>query len=227
MKKKQKGRLPIIIGTCAIVVLMAVSALGVINLLLSDDGNKRRKQIQMITLVKPPPPPKIKEKPPEPEVEKKEEIIEQEPEETPPEQSDEADSDVPEGNDLGLDAEGSAGGDGFGLQGKKGARGLLSGGSRSLLQRYAWYTSIIQQELHDEIKLLLEKNGGIPKGKHKTQFKISIDDLGRILTFKIIKPTGNQDVDQAVEKALITYRISEPPPPEMPRTIELAISSSG
>ena len=227
MKKKQKGRTPIIIGTCAIVALMAVSAILVIHMLLSDDGNKRRKQVQMITLVKPPPPPKIKEKPPEPEVEKKEEIIEPEPEETPPENLDEADSDVPEGDDLGLDAEGTAGGDGFGLRGKKGGRGLLVGGSGSLLRKFSWYTSIIQQELHGEIKVILEKNGGIPQGKHKTQIKISIDEIGRISQFKIVKPTGIQSVDSAIEQALMAYQVSEPPPPEMPRTIELAISSSG
>ena len=228
MKKKNKGRLPIIIGTSAIVILMAVSALGVINMLLSDDGNKRRKQIQMVSLVKPPPPPKIKEKPPEPEIKKEEEIIEQEPEETPPEQmDDQSDSDMPEGDDLGLDADGTAGSDGFGLRGKKGARGLIGGGSRSLLKRYAWYTSIIQKELHEEIKAILSENGGIPKGKHKTKLKISIDEFGRISNFKIVTPTGNKDVDQAIERVLVAYQISEPPPPEMPRTIELAISSSG
>ena len=228
MKKKQKGRLPIIVGTCAIVVLMAVSALAVINLLLSDDGNKRRKQIQMITLVKPPPPPKIKEKPPEPEVEKKEEIVEPEPEETPPEQMEvQAERDAHECDDLRCDAERTAGGDCFGLRGKKGARGLLMGGNRSLLQRYAWYTSIIQNELHEEIKALLEEKGGIPKGKHKTQVRIRLDEAGRIARFQIVKPTGNSNVDQAIEAVLTAYRTSEPPPPEMPRTINLAITSSG
>ena len=50
--------------------------------------------------------------------------------------------DAPPGDELGLDAEGGAGSDGFGLRAKKGGRGLIGGGDRN-----RWYEGQVQRDL--------------------------------------------------------------------------------
>lgn len=228
-KKKKKDK--IIIGSVAvsIFVLMAISVWFVAKCLMMDDGHRRRRQVQMISVVKPPPPPKIKEKPPEP-VKKKEEIIEQAPENVEPEPvEDQVDDSPPPGEDLGVDAEGSAGGDSFGLVGKKGGRALIGGGSSqaSLIRRYAWYTRIIQDELRKQMNRLMEENGGIPEGDLKALVKIKLDDNGRIIDFSMARSSGNKKMDDALSSALKLATISEPPPSGMPKVLKLKISAKG
>ncbi|MGD8836631.1 MAG: TonB family protein, partial [Desulfobacteraceae bacterium] len=212
-----------------LVILMGASAVAVIKLLLQDDSQRRKRRIQMITVVKPPPPPKIKEKPPEPEV-KKEEIVEPEPEETPPEPTDDASQDdTPPGEDLGLDTDGTAGSDTFGLRAKKGGRALIGGdyGSATLMRRYAWYTRIIQDELRKRMNHHMEEHGGIPDGNPKVMVQIKLDDLGKVVVFNIARPSGDRRMDDAVLNALKLVTISEPPPKGMPRVIQLKISAKG
>jgi TonB family protein len=232
MSDKKKGKLKFAIGAAAafIVVLAVAGAVFAVKYLLKDDSQRRQRRIQMVTVVKPPPPPKIKEKPPEPEIKKKEEIIEPEPEETPPEPTDDmADDEPPPGEDLGLDADGSAGSDGFGLKAKKGGRALIGGtaSDASMMRRYGWYTRIIQEELRKRMNRHMEENGGIPDGNLKTQVQITLDDLGKIVNFDISRSSGNSRMDEAVLNALKLATISEPPPRGMPRIINLKISAKG
>ena len=210
-----------IVGFCVIVL--------VVKVLVSDDGSKRRRQVQMVTLVKPPPPPKIKEKPPEPEIEKKEEMIEPEPQETPPEEMDDAPADdAPPGEDLGLDTDGTAGSDGFGLRAKKGGRSLIGGsGDRTMMQRYGWYTRLIQEEIRKRINEHMNNNGGIPDGDLKAMVKIILDGNGRIVDFEMHASSGDKRMDTALKETLLLTRISETPPKGMPRAIRLKISSKG
>ena len=184
----------------------------------------------MVTLMKPPPPPKIKEKPPEPEVEKKEEIIEPEQQEPEPEpMEDQANDEPPPGNELGLDADGAGGSDGFGLKAKKGGRSLIGGkySDSSLMRRYAWYTRIIQEELRKRINKYMEGNGGVPDGNLKAIVQISLDKEGNVLDFLIEGSSGNDHMDEALKKTLALAKISEPPPQGMPKTLKLKISSKG
>jgi outer membrane biosynthesis protein TonB len=224
---KKSGK-ALILGASAVVAILfiAVVVYGV-RVLISDDGQKRKRQIQMVTLVKPPPPPKIKEKPPEPEVKKKEEVIEPEPEPEPAE--DQSQDDTPPGQDLGLDAEGGAIADGFGLKAKKGGRALIGGGSGkgSLLRKYAWYTRIIQEELRNKVRDHLDANGGVPEGNCKVVLKISLDGAGNIVNHRIDELCGQPRVDEAIKKVLQVVRISEPPPADMPKTLKLRITKKG
>ncbi|BBO68357.1 hypothetical protein DSCA_22870 [Desulfosarcina alkanivorans] len=232
MGKHKKGKTRFIIGGVAacLVVLFVAGAVFALKYLLKDDSQRRKRRIQMVTVVKPPPPPKIKEKPPEPEIKKKEEMIEPEPEETPPEPADDmAEDDTPPGEDLGLDADGTAGSDGFGLKARKGGRALIGGtlSDASMMRRYGWYTRIIQEELRKRMNRHMEENGGIPDGNLKTQVQITLDDLGKIVNFDISRSSGNPLMDDAVVNALKLATISEPPPRGMPRIIKLKISAKG
>lgn len=232
MKKTQpkSTRLMMWIISGLVTLMFLGVVLGAIKLLLSDDGEKRRRQVRMVTLVKPPPPPKIKEKPPEPEIEKKQEIIEQPQEEPEPEPMDDmSDENASMDDNLGLDAEGTGGADGFGLRAKKGGRALIGGsqGSASLLRRYGWYTAIIQDELRKKINKYMEENGGVPDGNLKAMVKIKVDDFGKIIDFSLLKTSGNKNLDQAVLEALKVSALSEPPPVGMPRTLQLKVSAKG
>jgi outer membrane biosynthesis protein TonB len=225
-KKKPKAVWFVSIGVAFAFICVGLLTLKV---LLSDDGAKRRRQIQMVTLVKPPPPPKIEEKPPEPEIEEKEEIIEPEPEETPPEdQNDAAADEAPEGDNLGLDADGTAGSDAFGLVGKKGGRALLAGsGDRTLMQRYAWYTRMIQERIRKKINDHMTSNGGIPSGDYKALVQIVLDNDGRIINYKLHELSGNEHVDKALKETLLAVHVGESPPEGMPKSIRLKVSSRG
>ncbi len=230
IKKKKSSQRMIWVASSAIAVFFILAGAFLVKILISDNGQKRKRQIQMVTLLKPPPPPKIKEKPPEPEIKKKEEVMEQkvdepEPEEMPDEASDEA----PPGEDLGLDGDGTAGSDGFGLRAKKGGRPLIGGGqgSKSLLRKYGWYTHILQEEIRKEVRKHLDQNGGIPEGKLTAIVRIVIDGQGVISDYAIVGSSGNHDMDKAVKAALGVARIEEPPPRGMPKALKLKISSKG
>ena len=231
MKKKQPKSTRLLIWSISgLVALMFVAgAVGAIKLLLSDDGSKRQRQIKMVTLVKPPPPPKVKEKPPEPEIKKKEEIIEPEQEPEPDPVDDMSEDEGPMDDDLGLDADGTGGSDGFGLRAKKGGRDLIGTrfGGTNLLRKYAWYTAIIQEDLRKRVNKHMKENGGIPDGNLVAQIKITLDEKGKITGLALERPTGNTTMDSALKEALLLTQVSEPPPAGMPRTMKLKISSKG
>jgi protein TonB len=227
-KINYRKMIAIVVGACTAVLLITCAVFAV-KFLLKDDAHRRKRQIQMVTVVKPPPPPKVKEKPPEPEV-KKEELVEPEPEEAPPEPvEDQAQDEPPPGEDLGVDAEGTAGSDGFGLKANKGGRALIGGSysDASMMRRYAWYTRIIQEELRKRMKRYMEDNGGIPDGNLKALVSIELNEFGKIVNYRLAGSSGDSKLDDAVLNALKIATISEPPPNGMPRVIKLKVSAKG
>lgn len=225
--KKRRASRKVILGVSAAVVLL-VLAMGVfvVRLLIADDPGKRKRQVQMVTLLKPPPPPKIKEKPPEPK--QKKEVVEEKldkPEET----EDRTEDDTTPGEDLGLDSDGSAGSDAFGLKAKKDGRALIGQGlgRASLLRKYAWYTRILQDEIRTVVRKELDEGGGIPGGNLETLVRIVLNEQGNIVEFSIYGSSGNHKMDEAVKKALGMTRVNEPPPEGMPKVLKLKISSKG
>ena len=224
-KKKSKGQTKIWVISGIVVAMVLCSSVVVVKALIREDEGSRRRVIQTVKLLKPPPPPKV-EKLPEPEV--KDEVIEEPVPEDMPEEIKDSSQDEQVGQDLALDADGVAGADGFGLMAKKGGRDAHTiGGGGSLKQKYAWYTRIVQEELHRELQKNLEKNGGIPKGRLIVTIKIDLDDTGKIVGFKIIKPSGNSKMDEVLAETLELVSISQPPPEDMPRSLKVNVSSQG
>jgi TonB family protein len=229
--KHQEEKKPIPWVLIAVMIALAVGGVYVVKTVLSQDEPRRKNTTATVTLLKPPPP-MIKEKPPElepvKEVPKQEEIID-------PVQSNEpkgADNDkTPAGDNLGVDAEGGAGSDSFGLVGKKGGRSILAGGSGSgkfsLLTKFASYTQIVTTELRKKVMKLLDEEGGIPKGKLQAVVRVSVDIDGKIIDYRIIGSSGNNRMDEAIIDSLRSLRISEPPPEGMPRTMNIKIISQG
>lgn len=172
-------------------------------------------KVQQISIVQPPPPP-----PPPPEMEPPPEPEEQvdvpEPEPEPVADAEESDE-PPPGEDLGLDADGAAGSDGFGLRAKKGGRGLIGGGDRN-----AWYAGVLQRDLQS----LLSSIDDVRQGRYAVVVRIWVDDSGRIENSEIVQGSGNRSVDDALARALQGgMRLSEAPPDDLPQPIKLQISS--
>jgi hypothetical protein len=229
-KKKTDKSALIIYGAVGVVFLGVIGFLA--KLMLGDMGPRKKEHIAVVNLMKPPPPPE--QKPPEPEPPKeapKQEVVQDipQPQDTP--QNDQPQDNTPAGQDLGVDAEGGAGGDSFGLVGRKGGRSIIGGGGgmsrMSLLAKYGWYTKKIEKELWRDVKSILDKEGGIPKGKHDATVHLMLNSKGAVVSFRILDSSGNEKIDRALKAALPSLRISEPLPEGMPGGMTIKVSSQG
>jgi TonB family protein len=233
-KHKKKGGFLNWLIPGMVIALLLTGILFLVKIFLAPDTG-HRKDLVAVTLLKPPPPPEQKEKPPEPEQPKeqpKENIVTPNEAQQPQDQNDDS---PPPGADLGVDAEGGAGGDSFGLVGKKGGRAITLGGggggggaSRlSLLTKYGWYTSKIQDELKQQMRKRLDQNGGTPKGKYQATVHIVLDPQGVVLDYRIVASSGNDKIDEAIKLSLPGMRVSQPPPEGMPRSMTMRVTSHG
>ncbi len=227
--KEKKSPPWILIG---VFILFVGGGVYLVKTILSEDAPRRKDTTATVTLLKPPPPPVIREKPPEPEPVKemkKEEIIDPGVKNESP-QNDNQD-DTPTGNDLGVDAEGGAGSDGFGLVGKKGGRSILAGGGGfgkgSLLAKFSGYTQVVTTELRKKVMKRLDEEGGIPRGKLQAVVRVTVDSDGRVSDYRIIGSSGNSRMDEAIIQSLRSFRASEAPPEGMPKTMDIRIASQG
>lgn len=203
------------LGAAAVIALVVT----VIMSFLAQAGKPRKPTVQQIAIMRPPPPPpppKQEEKPPE--IKKEEVKLPPPPQEQAPKEADSKEA----GKDLGVDAEGGAGGDGFGLVGRKGGRDLLAGdgGARS---RYAFYTSMIQQQIQDE----LSRHKKLKSSDYRAVVRIWLAADGRIQKVDLAGSTGNADVDSSLRAALADITFKSPPPQDMPQPVRLRISSRG
>jgi len=219
-------------GLIALVVVFLGGASYLIINVLSGDAPRKRDNVATVTLLKPPPV-QVKEKLPEPETVKeiqKEAMVD--PTTGPQNESQNNENDnTPAGENLGVDADGKAGGDSFGLVGKKGGRSILSGdggggmGRLSLLSKFGWYTQIVETEIRKKVMKHLDENGGIPRGKLQAVVQLSVNSLGEVVKYKIIGSSGNHKMDDAVKQSIGDIKISEPPPDGMPRTMSIRVTS--
>lgn len=209
-KKKLVRSLPIVI--VAVVLMVASTAIVAFILGFQDETPAKRKMVQQISLIQPPPPPpKIEQPPPPPP---QEEVKLDEPEPVPDAAADEP----PAGELLGLDADGGAGGDAFGLIGKKGGRSLLSGGGNP----FAWYAGILQQDILEQ----LYNQDRVRKKKYSVRVKLWITPGGDVKDFELVDSSGSKEVDESLRVALADIdRVREVPPQEMPQPVRVRISS--
>lgn len=181
-----------------------------------------KKLLQQITMIQPPPPPPPDQKTPEPEIkeEKLEEAVpepEQEPEPAP-EKADEAPAET-----LGLDAEGSAGSDGFGLEGRKGGRSILGGSNGSMI---LWYGGQIKRQVEDGLQNLLADSPAAGS-EYAVTLEIWVGEDGRITRSELTDGSGKAEVDQAIRRALPKLRgsVGKSPPQSMPQPIRMRLTS--
>jgi protein TonB len=212
MNKHFRVHLPKIIGG----LILVVAIFYVVKIIGSfiNDAPKHEKKIQPITLLAPPPPPppppKVEPPPPEPEMEKLEE----------PQPDPEPLPDVPDqqpAGDTGLDAEGTAGSDAFGMVGRKGGKGLLGGGNPN-----NWYAVTIKSSLVD----ILSEHDELRKKSYAAIVKIWLSPDGTVTRFELAKGSNDPDIDKLLERLLGKFKkANEAPPPGMEQPIKFKISS--
>lgn len=204
-------------GLAAFIGLVAWGALS----LVSDSGPAKRRVVN-ITLVAPPPPPPPppppEVKPPEPEVQ--EEVKVPEPE------APQAEEAPPIGDQLGLDADASGSGDGFGLAAKKGGTDITRlggppGGDRA---QYTWFTALVQSHLQG----YLHENSGLRKADYRVVLRVWFGRDGRVERYELASSSGNPDVDRNLRLAMDAIPpMRQLPPADLPQPIKLRVTSRG
>lgn len=212
MKQKSKLRrfLPgIVIATVA--VGCGGASIALIRNFLEKPAEQQKRLVQEVRLIRVPPPEELPPPPPPEE----EEVPLDEPIEAP----DPAMADAASAESLGIDAEGAAGGDGFGLLARRGGRDLLSGAGGSV---YTWYAGRIKNEILD----LLDDDARFRSKRYTVTVRLWVEGDGRVQRVALESSTGNSEIDAALREALDGLgRINEPPPPDMPQPVQLRIVS--
>lgn len=207
------------VGGVAAVALIAAAAIYFVYQFVQDTPEKAKKVVHEITLLQappPPPPPKVEEPPPEPEVEEKVDLPEPEMPEAVPETA--ADQ-PPAGDSLGLDSDGGAGGDGFGLVGRRGGRDLIGGGSGSEMARFGLIVK-------NDIQSFLSAIDDIRKQGYDVKIRLWFDAQGYVKKFKLLETTGDPKTDESLKLALAKYeRFPDTPPDEKKNFLTIRITS--
>lgn len=213
-----------------IILVVAIAVLGGIAFgvkALMGKGSGGKPQLQTVAIVRPPPPPpppKQEEKPPEPEI-KKEEVKLPDPEPTPELKNDEP----PPAQNLGLDADGTAGSDGFGLSANKGGRDITTiggegNGTGGNGNAYRLYAAMVQAHIQEQ----LLKRDKLRTVDYKAIVRLWFSDDGGIEKFELVGTTGDEEIDQALKVALAEiHSVKEPPPQDMPQPVKLRVTSRG
>ncbi len=200
--------LPLAVGA-AVVALVVLGLIWLIGSLERPEEPKRQ-TVQTVQLVRPPPPPPEPPPPPPPEEKVEEPLPQDTPEEAPPEEAAPAEQ-------LGLDAEGVAGSDGFGLAARRGGQGLGLGGAA-----FAWYTAMLKDSILD----VLTADERLRRGSYQLTVRVWLTNSGEIERIKLASTSGDRALDAAIEQALEKIgRVREPPPIEMPQPVTLRIVS--
>jgi periplasmic protein TonB len=210
--RAQKYRYLPLVALCLFVLALGGGAVWLVVDFLGEAPPPQKKVVQEIRIVRPPPdalPPPPPPPPPEEEVDVPEPQQQEEP--TP---SDEP----PPSEQLGLDAEGTAGGDGFGLAARKGGRDLLASGGSA----FTWYAGLLKTEILDR----LQDDASVRAGSYSVLVRVWVRPDGSIERIALAQSSGDKERDRAIESALARVsRISQTPPAGMPQPISLRIVS--
>lgn len=190
------------------VLLLALLFAYVMKDWLFQDKVTPRKVVQQITMIAVPPPPPPPENLPEPEPE--DEIVEEDIDEPQPEEP----AEVPPAQDLGVDADGTAGGDSFGLVARKGGSGLLGGGGYS-----AYMKAELQKALMADKKLRYLE--------YRALVKVWFDENGGVMRTEVELLEGQPQVGELLTKFLVSFpeRIKNKPLEAQEDYYELRVSS--
>jgi periplasmic protein TonB len=204
---------PLLLG---VVTTTTLGGVGVffIRQLISTPPPQQKQVVQEVRLIRPPPPPPETEPPPPPpEVE--EELVDlPEPEPTPDSPSDEP----PPGELLGLDADGVAGSDGFGLAARRGGRDLLGKGG----DKFAWYAGMLKTDLVN----FLSDHRDLRSKAYSVNVRLWLDGHGAVTRVDLASSTGDKDLDRQLRDLLASLqRVAEAPPSDLPQPVQIRIVS--
>jgi protein TonB len=202
------------LGAGVVGLILVFGFVGFVRTMMAGKTVKQTRQVEIVQLiVPPPPPPPPQDEPPPPPQEKTEEPLPKDEPQPPPDDS------PPPAGPLGLDAEGTAGDDAFGLAARRGGSDLVGGNGSAA---FAWYTN----RLKDAVVEKLSADSRIGAKKFSLSVSVWIAPNGSIKEVKLATTTGNHDLDQRIEAALNSLKImSDAPPSDMPQPVNLQIIS--
>lgn len=208
----------VLLGLGAVLFMVAM-VLMVMKFLSGPSAKKTG--VQQIALIKqppPPPPPKPPEKPPEPPKIKEEVKIDQPKDEPKPADQKAPDDKPASDKPLGVDAEGGAGSDGFGLAGNKGGRDFLTTGGGG---GGAYYSGLLQRQFFEA----LSRNRKVLKEEFRVVVKVWLGDDGRVQKADIVSGSGNAQVDDLIQLTLLDMNPLKDVPPSSMRPMQLRLSN--
>ena len=198
-------------------VFACVGAVGaglayVLKSMLSEPVAAQKTVVQQVMLLRPPPPPPPQEEPPPPPEEDEVKLPDPQPDPTPADNAE-----PPPGDQLGLDADGAAGSDAFGLAARRGGRDLIGGGDV-----FRWYASVLK----DDILQRLNENSRFRANRYAVNVRLWIDHNGGVERVALASTTGDVALDQELEHALDGIeRFAQAPPADLPQPVRLRIVS--
>ena len=217
--ERRRARLAAAAFGTGLVLILGAGALLLMHFLSSPSA--KPPVVHNIALIKqpPPPPPKPPEKPPEPPKVKEEVKVEQPRDEPKPDDPKPANEPPAADKPLGVDAEGSAGGDSFGLAANKGGRDFISGSGAG--GSGAYYSGLLQRQFFEA----LSRNRNVLKEQFRVVVKVWIGDDGRVQKAAIVSGSGNPKVDEMIQITLLDMNPLREVPPSSMRPIQLRLSN--
>lgn len=212
-RKRRHRYLPILLIGLGVVGLGG-GAVAYIRSFLTTAPPQTKKVVQEVHLIRPPPPPPDEPPPPPPPPEEKVDIPDpqEKPDPTPS-------NDPPPSEQLALDAEGTAGGDAFGLGAKPGGRELLATGGNV----YSWYSGLVKGEILEQ----LSDDEKLRKGNYKAAVQIWIREDGSVGRARVVTSSGDPGRDRAIETDVERVRFSKPPPADVPQPMTIGFVGHG
>ena len=203
----------------ALVGLIAAMVLMVTKFMAAPAG--KPKGVQNVAILKqpPPPPPKPPEKPPEaPKV--KEQVKIDQPKDVPkPDEPKAADAKPAADKPLGVDADASAGSDGFGLAASRGGRDLLTTGAGG--GGGAYYSGLLQRQFFEA----LQRNRKVLKDEFRVVVRVWLGDDGKVQKADIVSGSGNAQTDELIQLTLLDMTPLKDVPPSSMRPMQLRLSN--
>jgi len=207
---KQRSYAPFLFG--GIVVAVFAGMYVYLSDLLASDA-KPVKQVVEVQVFRPPPPPppKVEPEPPPPEMEEEEvDIPEPEALEDIPDLPD-----APPAEMLGLDADGVAGSDAFGLAANRGGRGIIGGAGA-----HRWYA----QKMKDQVSDYLSQYDDVKGENYKVRILLWVHEDGEVARARLAESSGDPAFDAFLMQRLMGMdRFSEKPPPDMPQPVAIRV----
>lgn len=189
-----------------------------------------RKAERVVSITVPPPPPAQKPPPPPPQkVEPPKEKMEKE---TQPREAKVEPKPQPKANPPPAALATGIKGDGPGMAGLSGSGSGLGGGTGTGAStgtggtgsKFGWYAGLVQKKI---ASALSANPKTMSSSIEKLEVRIWPDASGRITRAALTKSTGDSEVDNAIERQVLTgLQLDEPPPAGMKLPIVLRISAT-
>jgi protein TonB len=210
--KPEHRRIVTLLGGGLLAVALIFAFVWFVRTMMASKTDKPERPVQTVQIIRPPPPPPPDQPPPPPPEKTQEPLPKDEPE-PPPDQPQQAPQDQP----LGVDVEGSAGGDAFGLAARRGGSDLIGGTGSA---PFAAYTN----RLSDAIRERLGSVECAKSAKGSLSFHLLLEASGKIRQVQLATTTGNSKVDQCIDGALTSMpAMNDPLPPGMPEQVNIRI----